>query len=175
MNIKDIKGYDEFKKHCNFELCTKRYPDWVGSEKYIVITDDAEKDLLEAFPEIMKALSPYVIIGRFFNQLNEEERYNTTKHISQIGFSIDYVDDYEDLAEGFIEEDFAEQLCISESVLAAMESLTDRQKERIRMYFFEGLSTDQIAAAVGISRQSIEQSLALALKKMKKNTELIPA
>ena len=37
MNIKDIKGYDEFKKHCNFELCTKRYPDWIGSEKYIVM------------------------------------------------------------------------------------------------------------------------------------------
>lgn len=30
MNIKDIKGYDEFKKHCSFELCTKRYPDWIG-------------------------------------------------------------------------------------------------------------------------------------------------
>ena len=53
MNIKDIKGYDEFKKHCSFELCTKRYPDWIGSEKYIVITDDAEKDLLKAFPEII--------------------------------------------------------------------------------------------------------------------------
>lgn len=76
MNIKDIKGYDEFKKHCNFELCTKRYPDWIGSEKYIVITDDAEKDLLEAFPEIMKELSPYVIVGRYFAKMNDDMRYD---------------------------------------------------------------------------------------------------
>ena len=99
MNIKDIKGYDEFKKHCNFELCTKRYPDWIGSEKYIVITDDAEKDLLEAFPEIMKELSPYVIVGRYFAKMNDDMRYNDSKSAAS-SFSLDQIDDYENLSEG---------------------------------------------------------------------------
>ena len=116
MNIKDIKGYDEFKKHCNFELCTKRYPDWIGSEKYIVITDDAEKDLLEAFPEIMKELSPYVIVGRYFAKMNDDMRYNDSKSAAS-SFSLDQIDDYENLSEGFVAPDFSEDLCNKDAII----------------------------------------------------------
>ena len=114
-----MQGYDEFKKHCNFELCTKRYPDWIGSEKYIVITDDAEKDLLEAFPEIMKELSPYVIVGRYFAKMNDDMRYNDSKSAAS-SFSLDQIDDYENLSEGFVAPDFSEDLCNKDAISRAL-------------------------------------------------------
>ena len=168
MNIKDIKGYDEFKKHCSFELCTKRYPDWIGSEKYIVITDDAEKDLLEAFPEIMKALSPYVIVGRYFNSLNEAERYNDNKHGSQIGLSIDSMDDYEDLAEGFVVQDFAEELCATDAIASAMNQLNPLQKSRVERHFFKGMTITAIAAEDGVHESTARRAIYTSLEIMKK-------
>ena len=46
MNIKDIKDTTSLRNTAILSSAPKRYPDWIGSEKYIVITDDAEKDLL---------------------------------------------------------------------------------------------------------------------------------
>ena len=148
MNIKDIKGYDEFKKHCNFELCTKRYPYWIGSEKYIVITDDAEKDLLEAFPEIMKELSPYVIVGRYFAKMNDDMRYNDSKSAAS-SFSLDQIDDYENLSEGFVAPDFSEDLCNKDAISRSLLCLTEIQKARVQRLYNAKKTLKEIALEYG--------------------------
>lgn len=166
MNIKDIKGYDEFKKHCNFELCTKRYPDWIGSEKYIVITDDAEKDLLEAFPEIMKELSPYVIVGRYFAKMNDDMRYNDSKSAAS-SFSLDQIDDYENLSEGFVAPDFSENLCSKDAISRALLCLTEIQKARVQRLFYANKTLKEIALEDGVSITSVFESISAALEKMR--------
>ena len=166
MNIKDIKGYDEFKKHCNFELCTKRYPDWIGSEKYIVITDDAEKDLLKAFPEIMKELSPYVIVGRYFPKMNDDTRYNDSKSAAS-SFSLDQIDDYENLSEGFIAPDFSESLCNKDAICRSLLCLTEIQKARVQRHFYANKTLKEIALEDGVSITSVFESISAALEKMR--------
>lgn len=166
MNIKDIKGYDEFKKHCNFELCTKRYPDWIGSEKYIVITDDAEKDLLEAFPEIMKELSPYVIVGRYFAKMNDDMRYNDSKSAAS-SFSLDQIDDYENLSEDFVAPDFSENLCNKDAISRALLCLTEIQKARVQRLFYANKTLKEIALEDGVSITSVFESISAALEKMR--------
>ena len=166
MNIKDIKGYDEFKKHCSFELCTKRYPDWIGSEKYIVITDDAEKDLLEAFPEIMKELSPYVIVGRYFAKMNDDMRSNDSKSAAS-SFSLDQIDDYENLSEGFIAPDFSESLCNKDAICRALLCLTEIQKTRVQRLFYANKTLKEIALEDGVSITSVFESISSALEKMR--------
>lgn len=167
MNIKNIKGYDEFKKHCNFELCTKRYSGWTGSEKYIVITDDEEKSLLETFPEIMKALSPYVIVGRYFAKMNDDMRYNDSRSAVST-FSIDQIEDYENLSDEFIASDFSEYLCNKEAVSQAMLCLTEIQRSRVQRFFYADKTLKEIALEDGVGTQSIFDSISLALEKMKK-------
>ena len=166
MNIKDIKGYDEFKKHCNFELCTKRYPDWIGSEKYLVITDDAEKDLLEAFPEIMKELSPYVIVGRYFAKMNDDMRSNDSKSAAS-SFSLDQIDDYENLSEGFVAPDFSEDLCNKDAISRALLCLTEIQKARVQRLFYANKTLKEIALEDGVSITSVFESISAALEKMR--------
>lgn len=166
MNIKEIKGYDEFKKHCSFELCTKHYPDWTGSEKYIVITDDEEKDLLDTFPEIMKALSPYVIIGRYFAKMNDDMRYNDFKSAAS-SFSLDQIDDYENISDELIASDFSESLCNKDVVSRALFCLTEIQRSRIQRFFYAEKTLKEIALEDGVGTQSIFDSISSALEKMK--------
>ena len=167
MIIRDINGYEEFKKHCSFEPCGKRYPGWVGKEKYIVITDEDERSLLESFPQIMKALSPYVIVGRSFSRLNEAERYNTNKHASGTALSINSAGGYEDLAKGFVTEDFSERLCDKDAVCRALMCLTSLQRSRVERLFFAGMTLKEIAREDAVSVPSVHESISSALAKMR--------
>ena len=167
MSIKDIKGYDEFKKHCRFELCRKHYPDWIGSEKYIVITDDDEKDLVATFPEIMKALSPYVIVGRYFANMIDDMRYNDAKSAAS-SFSFDQIEDYENLSDGFITPDFSEKLCDKDAVNRALLCLTEIQRSRVQRLFYANRTLQEIALEDGVRIASVFESISAALERMKK-------
>ena len=80
MKIKELPGYGKFKKLCDVDRCEKYYPGWTGEEKYLIITDASEELLRAEFLEIMKQLSPYVIVGKYFQQMNEAERYSDSKY-----------------------------------------------------------------------------------------------
>lgn len=46
--------------------------------------------------------------------------------------------------------------------------LTERQCEVVTAYFFDGLTQQQIADKLGIAKQSVNENLKAAIKKMKK-------
>lgn len=49
----------------------------------------------------------------------------------------------------------------------AMQSLTEIQKERLHLYFFEGLSTREIAERQGTNQNAVWKSIQAAIKKLK--------
>lgn len=49
---------------------------------------------------------------------------------------------------------------------SAVTILSDRQKEMIKLKFFEGLSTNEIASFLGIKRQSVYNCISTALSKL---------
>ena len=49
-----------------------------------------------------------------------------------------------------------------------LDCLTERQREVITAYFFDGLTQQQIADKLGIAKQSVNENLKAAIKKMKK-------
>ena len=51
----------------------------------------------------------------------------------------------------------------------AMDKLTKRQMEVIRLYFYKGLSQQAIAQKLGIGRRAVGNCIEGALKKIKKN------
>lgn len=61
-----------------------------------------------------------------------------------------------------------DRILLDELVDDLLGTLTDRQREIITSYFFEGLSHTEIAAHLGIKRQSVEATLNRALKKLRK-------
>lgn len=53
------------------------------------------------------------------------------------------------------------------------ERLSDRQKDCIRLYYFENLNMNQTAAALGIERSTVSRTLKRARSKIKLSLEYI--
>lgn len=62
----------QFKKVCKYFRFEDEYPGWTGDEKYGIMTDLSEDELLEEFPVIMKVLSPYIILNKDYENVRRE-------------------------------------------------------------------------------------------------------
>lgn len=61
-----------------------------------------------------------------------------------------------------------EQIEQSQRLYAAMEQLTEIQRNRVYLYYFRGLNHREIAEMEGVNKSSIGHSLKLALKQLHK-------
>lgn len=70
----------------------------------------------------------------------------------------------------FMEAENAEMLADEElrKLYAAMGKLTERQKEIIELYYFKGMTQQEIAEELGICQQSVNRIMTQAIKKLKK-------
>ncbi len=55
-----------------------------------------------------------------------------------------------------------------ETLQEAVQSLTGVQRDRLHLYFFEGLTFRQIGEKLGVSDKSVRESVEASLKKIKK-------
>lgn len=55
-----------------------------------------------------------------------------------------------------------------ETLQKAMQTLSEIQRERLHLYFFEGLTYRQIGEKLGVSDMSVRESIDASLKKIKK-------
>ena len=69
-----------------------------------------------------------------------------------------------------LEDEIVDGLAI-EKLHEAIASLTEKQKRRVNMYFFEGMGYQEIALKEGCKHQSVSDSITQALKKIKKFLE----
>ena len=166
MDIKTLNGYREFMKVCGYEPCGKNYPGWVGREKYIVISDLPDDKLKARFPEIMSALSPYVLVGTYYRRINDRTRYNEEKHASVICISINSTEDFEDLSDQFLMPSHEEEIIFAQQVKEALKSLTDVQRSRFSRWAFAGFGIEDIARQDKVSIKAVFDSIEQARKKL---------
>lgn len=71
----------------------------------------------------------------------------------------------------FMEMENAEMLADKElrRLYAAMSKLTERQSEIVQLYYYKGMTQEEIGAELGLKKCTISRELAGALKKIKKN------
>lgn len=71
----------------------------------------------------------------------------------------------------FLDEDNAEMLADRElrRLYAAMSKLTERQTEVIQLYFYKGMTLQEIAEELGITKPAVHYAMKGALKKMRKS------
>jgi RNA polymerase sigma factor (sigma-70 family) len=60
------------------------------------------------------------------------------------------------------------KMLTEENLRNAMKQLGENQYRRIYAYYFKGMTYRQIAAAEGVSDKSVRESIAGAIKKLKK-------
>lgn len=169
--IRSMPGYEEFKKECTFEKCEDEYPGWTGKEKYIVFSKLSRKDLERKYPEITQYISPYILIDASVSAALVEYKRNEDKHHwrsvhYENGFGLDELTEtiHPEMLVNDIEESAMLQILLDH----AMSQLTDAQRRRVRLRYFEGLTIAQIAKIEKTVDSTVFESITVALKKMKK-------
>jgi len=113
--------------------------------------------------KVTKRIADYLETERLREQAEEKR---DSRHLSDKDIDRNDIDD-------FIKDkpaDFVEQIADAseaEYLRLALKSLTDTQRRRVQMYFFDGFTYEQIAEFEGISIAAVNQSIFAALKKLK--------
>ncbi len=126
------------------------YKDAIGETEYTYVT----KEVYEALTET-------------FRKETHAQEMRDLRHVTKEGYT---EGETEDLAfdSGESLEDMVIRQMELETLQKAMQSLTEVQRKRLHLYFFEGLTYRQIAEKKGVGEKNIRESIAGALKKIKK-------
>ena len=169
--IKSLEGYGEFRELCFPFLLEDEYPGWTGEEKWGIVTDLGEDVLLEEYPKIMEALSPYLVLPPEYGEIRDEYRNSERRSRRRQEQYESYFD--QDCEAGCCEEvvsaDFTEELADRELLREALACLTELQRKRIVQLYCQGMSLKEIAESEGEggNPSSVWRSVRLALKKMR--------
>lgn len=137
------------------------------SKKIRIRVRDFYKDAIGEIEYTYVSEEVYEALANTFRKEAHAEEMRDLRHVTKDG----YVEgDTEDLLMETAEsvEDYVLRQLEIKQLQKAMQQLTETQKERLQLYFFEGLTYRQIGEKLGISDKSVRESIEAALKKIKK-------
>ena len=122
----------------------------IGETEYTYVTKEVYEALTETFRKEAHA-----------------QEMRDLRHVTKEGYT---EGETEDLAfdSGESLEDMVIRQMELETLQKAMQSLTEVQRERLHLYFFEGLTYRQIAEKKRIGEKNVRESITGAIKKIKK-------
>ena len=126
------------------------YKDAIGEAEYTYVTKEVYEALTETFRKEAHA-----------------QEMRDLRHITKEGYIEGETEELA-FASGESLEDIVIRQIELETLQKAMQSLTEIQKERLHLYFFQGLTYRQIAEKQGIGEKNVRESIAGAIKKIKK-------
>jgi RNA polymerase sigma factor (sigma-70 family) len=126
------------------------YTDAIGETEYTYVTKEVYEALTETFRKEAHA-----------------QEMRDLRHVTKEGYT---EGETEDLAfdSGESLEDMVIRQMELETLQKAMQSLTEVQRERLHLYFFERLTYRQIAEKKRIGEKNVRESITGAIKKIKK-------
>lgn len=126
------------------------YKDAVGEAEYTYVS----KEVYEA------------LANKFRKQAHAEKMRNL-RHMASEGYIEGETEDFM-MVKGETLEDLIIRQAELETLQKAMQSLTKVQRERLHLYFFEGLSSREIAQKQHINQNAVWKSIQSSVKKMKR-------
>ena len=164
------------KKYERFDLRIE-YKNFVGDKPIVIISNLSLSQLIAQYPKLNAS--------EF--QLYTSAEWNEIKKVFTVSWRNDMKYKMRDIRHadmnGYIEGDTEQMFrnvetpnvvdeVISkldkERLLSALNCLSENQKRRITLYYFQGLTYRQIARIDGVSDMSVRESIAGAIKKIKK-------
>ena len=147
----------------------------VGQEDYAIITDMSETELKAAYGDELHQYESYVVMtmemGEAIFEYNRNEWKNEKRqHKYGSEYSISEPDFDEHHPECAEEPDYLSYLAESEEYVPlyeAINSLSPLQKNRIKKYFFELKTTQQISDEENVSKTAVYKSILFSLEKLK--------
>lgn len=126
------------------------YKDAVGEMEYTYVTREIYEALTDTFRKEAHA-----------------QEMRDIRHTTREGYTEGETEDLIIASSETLEDMVIRQIEL-EILQKAMQSLTGVQRERLHLYFFCGLTFRQIGETLGVSDKSVRESIAAAIKKIKK-------
>lgn len=126
------------------------YKDAIGKTEYTYVTKEVYEALTETFRKEAHA-----------------QEMRDLRHVTKEGYTEGETEDLVFDSRESLEDMVIRQMEL-ETLQKAMQSLTEVQRERLHLYFFEGLTYRQIAEKNGIGEKNVRESITGAIKKIKK-------
>lgn len=128
---------------------------------------DFYKDAIGEMEYTYVSREVYEALTNTFRKEAHAEEMRDLRHVTANGYT---EGDTEDLMmdTGESLEDMVIRQMELEVLQKAMQSLTEVQRERLHLYFFEGMTFRQIGEKLGVSDMSVRESIDASLKKIKK-------
>lgn len=126
------------------------YKNAIGETEYTYVTKEVYEALTETFRKEVHA-----------------QEMRDLRHITKEGYTEGETEDLAFDSRESLEDMVIRQMEL-ETLQKAMQSLTEVQRERLHLYFFEGLTYRQIAEKKGIGEKNVRESITGAIKKIKK-------
>ncbi len=177
-----------FAKDCKLINLRYEYTNYIGKEKWAVVTELTEKELRKKYPDIIKRYTPFVLLSMAQGEVINESDRNDDKYEKRAKRTLDVYGYEDDISEQFhrelitpfadsFEQAEEEQLEIEKEQLRRMEIAKVRkvlemmkpiQKERLCKVVPLGLSSRKIAQEEGVNYSAVDKSIAAAIKNFKK-------
>lgn len=177
-NLNIDKQIKLFRQECKTIDLKYEYKGYTGNERFAIVTEHTEKELMDRFPNIIGTYMPFVLLstaqGKVIDDANRADdayRKRVNRHQEFVSLddedfewkhSKDLIKTHEDILDVLIKEETTSKLH------QCLYKLSDKQRERIYKYFFYGMSYTEIANEEDVSRSSVSESIEGALKKLRK-------
>ena len=125
------------------------YKDAIGETEYTYVTEEVYEALTETFRKEVHA-----------------QQMRDLRHITREGYTEGETEDLI-FESGESLEDMVIRQMELEILQKAMQSLTEVQKERLHLYFFEGMTIREIAEKQGVNRNAVWKSIQGILEQLR--------
>lgn len=162
---------EQFIQECKLINLNYEYPGYTGEEKWAIISDLTEEDIMRKYAELIQPYSPFLLLNSSFGEIRKNYIRNEKKHQMRAIRSIHIFDVDEEFEEHHPEvatqsyEDEYEYQVEIEKIHQAIQKLKPIQKERIIKFFFEDKSNSS-------GRPMEGQVITHALKKLIRENDL---
>ena len=138
----------------------------INNNLYLIKFLDSKRKLqvIEVSYEVFKVFDNYEL--QDLKQLNEYDRH--IEHSKIYENNLELRSKYKALS---VEDEIIRKRTIEE-LKKAIDLLSEIQKRRVKMYYFENKTFEEIAKIEKISRQNVHKSIGIAIEKLKKNLKI---
>lgn len=165
-----------FKNDCKTINLRYEYSGYVGKEKYTIITELSEEELMAKYSDIIEQYIPFVllslsqgkVIDEYYKQIDKDKkrqiRHGSLFSIDDGNFEAHHPECAvcDDLIDFIYFEELKERL---HKYLNQLEPITYR---RIIKFYFDEKSITQISIEEGVSRTAVSKSIAKGIEKLRK-------
>ena len=163
-----------FKAECKVIDLKHEYNGYKEDVRWAIATSLSEVTLRAKYGKIIAQYEPFLLLTEEHAKIIIQFHSNDRKHqkrYAELGDAYCYEDSlFEKFHPELVENPFDDSSDMT-WLYEALDKLDPLKKERVKKHYLEGFSVAEIAAAEGVSVQSVYKSITRALKKLEKILE----